>query len=327
MEVFKEILFHSFKHSIQLLPLLLVVYFLLELIEYKGTQKLEKSKLLKGKWSPVLGSLVGSVPQCGFSVISTDLFASKKISVATLVAVYVATSDEAIPLMIANIKSIPTLLILISVKIVFAIALGYFIGFLHKLVFKNPYEKIIENEKKRQKELKQTELHEEDEDNHTEEHHDEQLEESHDDHDHMHLSAGCCNHSMEDNKYDWKHPLLHSLKIFAFIFIINFIFEGVLTLVGEAKLMAFLDANSSLQPLLALIIGLIPNCASSVVLTEMYLSGLISFGSITAGLSVNAGLGFVVLFKQNKNLKENLFILSLMLIFSLAFGYLLHFLI
>ena len=143
----------------------------------------------------------------------------------------------------------------------------------------------------------------------------------------MHLSAGCCNHSMEDNKYDWKHPLLHSLKIFAFILIINFIFEGVLTLVGEAKLMAFLDANSSLQPLLALVIGLIPNCASSVVLTEMYLSGLISFGSITAGLSVNAGLGFVVLFKQNKNLKENLFILALMLIFSLAFGYLLHFLI
>ena len=101
-----------------------------------------------------------------------------------------ATSDEAIPLMIANIKSIPTLLILISVKIVFAIVLGYFIGFLHKLVFKNPYEKIIENEKKRQAELKQAEIQEEDEANHTEEHNGEQLEESHDDHDHIRLADG-----------------------------------------------------------------------------------------------------------------------------------------
>ena len=120
---------------------------------------------------------------------------------------------------------------------------------------------------------------------------------------------------------------MHSLKIFAFILLVNIVFGFLVYYIGEATLVNFLTASSPFQPLFACLVGLIPNCASSVVLTELYLIGGLSFGALLSGLSVNAGLGLVVLFKQNKNIKENLFILMMLIIPSLLVGYGLHFII
>ena len=305
MEEITHVLLHSLIDTAKLLPILFVVYFLIELLEYKNIFKFEKSKLLKGKASPAMGALFGSVPQCGFSVISSELYSKQKISIGALIAVFVATSDEAIPLMLSNYKAIPSLLLLIFTKIILAIIIGYFSIFLYSKIFKH-------HNHKHHKEQDEHSNHEE----HGE--HDE-----HEEHLEEHIHA-CCHHDLQDSKFDWKHPLVHCLKISLYIFIFNFLFGLLVEFIGEDKLVSILEANNLLQPLLAVLIGLIPNCVSSVILTELYLAGGLTFGSIIAGLSVNAGIGLIVLFKENKNKKENLFIVLSLIIPSLIFGYLLH---
>lgn len=289
MDKFLDVLLDSLIDTAKILPILFFVYFLIELLEYKNIFKFENSKLLKGKASPVMGSLFGSVPQCGFSVVSAELYSERKISIGALVAVFIATSDEALPIMISNYKSIPALLCLMATKIIFSVLVGYLTMFLYGKLFKDTNQAPTNIP------------HEE----------------------HIHA---CCNHDMEDNAFDWKHPLVHCLKISLYIFIINVIFGTILMFVGEDNLINFLNSSSILQPLFAVIIGLIPNCVSSVVITELYLMGGLSFGSIVAGLSVNAGIGLIVLLKENKNRKENMFIILTILTTSLILGYALHFL-
>ena len=305
-----ETLLDALVDTLKVLPLLFIVYMLLEFLEYRGVMKFEHSKFLKGKASPVFGSLFGCVPQCGFSVISTDLYSEKKISIGALIAVYVATSDEAIPIMIAEVDAIPQMLLLIAVKIVMAIVVGYLAMFLYGKIFKNNENAVtVSAENLKSSEKVNTENHE----------HDELKTEEH-----KHISHGCCKHDLEQQRFDWLHPILHCLKISAFILIVNIILGVAIYYITEERLIAFLEKSSAFQPLFAVIIGLIPNCVSSLVITELFLAGGLSFGSIVAGLSVNAGLGLVVLFKQNKNWKENLFIILMLIIPSLIIGYGIH---
>lgn len=305
-----ETLLDALVDTLKVLPLLFIVYMLLEFLEYRGVMKFEHSKFLKGKASPVFGSLFGCVPQCGFSVISTDLYSEKKISIGALIAVYVATSDEAVPIMIAEVDAIPQMLLLIAVKIVMGIVIGYLAMFLYGKIFKNNENAVtVSAENLKSSEKVNTENHE----------HDELKTEEH-----KHISHGCCKHDLEQQRFDWLHPILHCLKISAFILIVNIILGIAIYYITEERLIAFLEKSSAFQPLFAVIIGLIPNCVSSLVITELYLAGGLSFGSIIAGLSVNAGLGLVVLFKQNKNWKENLFIILMLIIPSLIIGYGIH---
>lgn len=304
MEEFFHILLHSLLDTAKLIPVFFIVYLLIEFLEYKNIFAFEKSKLLKGKLSPVMGSLFGSVPQCGFSVISSELYSKQKISIGALVAVFVATSDEAFPIMIAHYEAIPALIVLILTKILLGIAIGYLAMFLYSKIFKPNKISITEIDNHK----------------HQDEHEDD---ENHNHEEHIHA---CCNHDLEDNKFDWKHPIIHCLKITMYIFIFNLIFGTIVEIIGEDNLTNFLASSSLFQPLFAILIGLIPNCASSVVLTELYLMNGLSFGAIVAGLSVNAGLGFVVLLKENKRKKENWFILLTITFSSLIFGYILHFL-
>lgn len=305
-----ETLLDALIDTLKVLPLLFIVYMLLEFLEYRGVMKFEHSKFLKGKASPVFGSLFGCVPQCGFSVISTDLYSEKKISIGALIAVYVATSDEAIPIMIAEVDAIPQMLLLIAVKIVLGIVIGYLAMFLYGKIFKNNENAVtVSAENLKSSEKVNTENHE----------HDELKTEEH-----KHISHGCCKHDLVQQRFDWLHPILHCLKISAFILIVNIILGVAIYYITEERLIAFLEKSSAFQPLFAVIIGLIPNCVSSLVITELFLAGGLSFGSIVAGLSVNAGLGLVVLFKQNKNWKENLFIILMLIIPSLFIGYGIH---
>ena len=317
-----HVLEHALIDTLKIAPILLAVYFLIEILEYKQLMQFHNSKLLKGKSSPVFGSLFGSLPQCGFSVISTDLFTKGFISVGALLAVYVATSDEALPIMLSHGDSWLPLLALIGCKIVLGIAIGYLALWLYPKVFKT---KNIHFDIKNNITVKENDKNGISYDEHSHEHedneHHEHNEEKHGEH------IGCCHHDLESKKFDWIHPLFHCLKILAFILIVNIIFGAVIEWVGEDKLMNFLSKSSILQPLLAVLIGLIPNCASSVVITELYLLGGLSFGAILAGLSVNAGLGLMVLFKQNKKPKEIAFILTMLIIPSLIAGYCLHFII
>ena len=335
---------HALLDTLKIAPILLAVYFLIEFLEYKRIMQFQNSKMLKGKASPVFGSLFGSLPQCGFSVISTDLFTKGTISVGALLAVYIATSDEALPIMLSHGDSWLQLLALIVCKIVLGVVIGYIAMWLYPKIFKT---------KNLHYNIQNQHIEEHDEHNHDDHHHEghnheeehEHLENGHlnlDETDHKPDIAikhpqskllkseqhiGCCNHDLESTRFDWKHPLLHCIKIILFILIINIIFGAIVEWIGEDNLTDFLSQSSILQPLLAVMIGLIPNCASSVVITELYLLGGLSFGAIVAGLSVNAGLGLMVLFKQDKNIKEIAFILSMLIIPSLITGYALHFII
>ena len=292
----------------KVLPLLFIVYYLIELIEYKCAFNFVNNNWLKGKAAPIIASGIGCIPQCGFSVVSTDLYSRGAISVGALVAVYIATSDEAIPLMIANPSSFPFLIALIAAKLILGIVVGYLANLLYKLIFKKKKVNI-------------------EQDNNEEEHdHDNHAEHEHDENDEKHLDLGCCHHGVNAKSFNWWHPLLHCLKISAFILVINILFNCITHIwIGEAALTNFLSASIYLQPLLSVLIGLIPNCASSVVLTELFLIGGLSFGALLAGLCMNAGLGLIFLFKQNKNWKENLFIVMVMLSSSLIVGYALNF--
>lgn len=298
MHEYWNVLIDALMDTVKVLPILFAVYYLIELFEYKRAGKIQKSKLLKGKASPIIGAGVGCVPQCGFSVVSTDLFSKGKLSVGALLAVYIATSDEALPLMIAEPKSLKWMLLLIAIKVVFAILVGYLSIGLYKLFFKKQNK---------------VEMEEYDHSQH---------DENHEEDGEVSLHDGCCHHHVETKSFDWLHPMLHCLKICGFILLINMLFGFITHIwVGEDRLLTFLNGSKYLQPVLAVLIGLIPNCASSVVLTELFLLDGLTFGTLLAGLCVNAGLGLVMLFKQSKNWKVNLFILLMLIIPSLALGY------
>ena len=293
MNAFWEVVLDALIDTAKILPLLFIVYYVIELIEYKCATKLQRNKLLKGGASPVFGAVIGCVPQCGFSVVSTDLFSKGAISIGALIAVYIATSDEAIPIMFSRPDFLPYMFVLMAIKVVAGILVGYLTLLLHKILFK----------KKEQSQI--------------EEHHNDEYE--------ANLHGGCCHHHVETKAFDWLHPLLHCLKISAFILLINVLFGCVAQLwIGEERLAEFMRGGYYVQPLLAVLLGLIPNCASSVVLTELFLMGGISFGAVVAGLCVNAGIGLVILLKQNKNWKQNLFILSILIVSSLTIGYIVN---
>lgn len=316
MHEYLHVILEAAIHTAKILPFLFIVYYIIELIEFKWAVKIQNNKLLKGKASPVIGSLLGCVPQCGFSVVSTDLYTKKAISIGALIAVYIATSDEAIPIMIANPTQIPWMLALIGVKIVLGIVVGYLSVWLYKVIFKSKDAKHIEVDTKEHKEHSNKKHNHNEQEEH-DRHHDEESE-----HNEEILENGCCHHHVSSKSFDWLHPLLHCIKIGLFILVINIAFEIVTHIwVGEENLIRFLNASKFAQPLLAILIGLIPNCASSVALSQLFVMGGLSFGALVAGLSVNAGLGFVMLLRQNKNWKENLFIFLMLVIPSLILGY------
>ena len=309
-----EVLLEALIDTLKIFPILFISYVLIEVIESKLSHKMTKK--ITSKLAPVAGAGLGLIPQCGFSVVATDMFAKKLISIGTLIAIFIATSDEAIPLIIAQPDKILTLLPLLVIKFIYAVIVGYVLD----LIYKRKLDKKVNN-------IKHSKEHEH---NHESEHDHEH--ESEHDHEHEHEGEvseeikGCCGHDIkEENK--WKlyalHPLLHSLKILLYILIVNVVIGVIIYLVGEDKLSLFLLNGKWWSVVCAALIGLIPNCAASVVITELFLSSSLPFGALMAGLITNAGLGIVVLLKQNKSLKENLIVVGALFISAIVLGYIL----
>lgn len=314
-----DVLLDAVLDTLKLMPLLLAVHVVIEVFEYTTASKIQVNKILKSRLAPLIGTGLGVIPQCGFSVVATDLYARRAIHLGTLLAVYVATSDEAIPILLSDPKSAVKLLPLIGIKIVLALLLGYTVNFVmgrrklndvevqtsvhgcHGHTLTRPDEHAIEDTKAAEHVHAHT-----------------HAEQSHED-EHTHRE-----NRPARKKFDWKafvlHPVLHTLTVSAYIFIINFLFGTAIYFITEERLIGFMGDIRYLQPLLSALIGLIPNCASSVAITRMYALGGLSLGAAVAGLTVNAGLGFAVLFKENKPLKENLLILVGLYVFAVAAG-------
>lgn len=274
-----EHIIHSFSETLVLLPFLFFIYLLVEYLEHRNNNYLHGLFKKSKRMGPLLGALLGTIPQCGFSVVAAALFSRRVISLGTLVAIFIATSDEAIPLMLAHPDRIGELITLLAIK--FAIAV--IVGFVTDLFFG-----IEEKE------------------------HD-----CCDGHHHFHGNCENCEGGV------LKSAIVHSVKIFIYIFIAN-VLIGFLA-ENAASALEYITENKLMQALLAPLFGIIPNCAASVALTELYLTGKIALGSLIGGLCTGAGVGLLVLFKQNKNLKQNFYILLLLYSVGALFGVLLQY--
>ena len=263
--------------SIKLLPFLFIAYLIMEYIEHKISEKSKEKIKKSGKFGPAIGSLFGIFPQCGFSVVATNLYAARIITLGTLIAVYLSTSDEMLPILISKAVPINIIIGILAVKFVIGMIYGFLIDLFLRTFKKGKLqeEKIVD-------------LCEEE---------------------HCHCENGIV-----------KSALKHTINVFIYIFILTLIINIIVGFVGEDTLKNFMTQTSIFEPIIASLIGLIPNCASSVIITELYLSGIISFGSLIAGLLVGAGAGLLMLFRINKNIKENIKIVALLFFLGAVTG-------
>lgn len=262
----KEVILDTIIDSLKLIPFLLVAFLIIELLEHKLNNKTKNIITKSKKIGPIIGSLLGVIPQCGFSVMATNLYITRIITLGTLISIYLSTSDEMLIIMISEKVEISLILKILLIKIFFGIVYGLII------------DKII-NKKKKDKETNY-----------------ELCDEEHCD----------CNHSI------LLSAIKHTLHITLFIFIITLIINTIFTLLGDNYLSKILLNNSILSPFITSLIGLIPNCAASVILTELYLNNTISLGALIGGLLTSSGSSLLVLIKNNKNQKENLSIILLL---------------
>ena len=277
-----EIIEDTLIDAIKLLPFLFITYLIMEYIEHKMGHKTKHAIKKSGKWGPIIGSILGVFPQCGFSVSATNLYAGRVITLGTLIAVYLSTSDEMLPIFVSEAVSPIIILKILGIKLIIGIIAGTLIDVIAHIIRNNVLNK--------KQSTNNTVENEEDEIGHI-------CEE-----DHCH-----CNESGI-----LKSAIHHTLNILMFIIIITFIINTAVHFVGEETIASWILNRPVIGPLIASLIGLIPNCAASVIITNMYLDKVISLGSMISGLLTGAGVGLAVLFKTNNKIKENIGILILL---------------
>lgn len=273
--------------SLHILPLLFLVFLVIEIIEYFYAEKINDFMKKSEKSAPPIGSLAAIIPQCGFSVIASTLYIRKFITKGTLIAIYLATSDEAIPILLAEPSQIHYVLPIIGVKIVIAIIAGYLIDFILK---DNKYISI---------------------------------QPKHDDNCVHCEEDGCCHHSVSRRrKRDLiYHPLHHTCNIFVFILLITVLLNFLINLYSNIEVLRLIIAKFKLlEPVIMAFLGLIPNCATSIAITMLLIKGSIGFGAAMAGLLSNAGLGILVLLRHNENIKDTMKIVAILLVISIICG-------
>lgn len=330
MKIFWEALKDASIDTIMVLPVLYLAYLLVSYFSHNDNEKYSKILHKTNKAGPVVGAVLGSVPQCGFSSVMSSLFSKKIVTVGTLFAVFIATSDEALPLMISKPEFIPKLLLLMAIKLVYAILVGYLVDWTIRLVTRkkpalNEYHDANENLsacEKTEEEIA-SEIHENEEhEGHKHHEHDHECHHAHEDKcGHTHSHSHCCATNI------FLDALKHTLIIIAYVFVATLAINLIEGYVGLDGLTRFFAQNKYLQVLLASVIGLIPNCVASVFLTELYMSNILMFPALVAGLTASAGVGFIVLWTSNrKNVKVNLAISVAQFGFALLIGFVLSFL-
>ena len=262
--------------TLKLLPFLFIVFLLLEFIEHKLSNKSKKILLKHKNKGPIIGGILGGLPQCGFSAMASNLYSARVITIGTLIAIFLSTSDEMLPIMISKKVNIVIILSIILFKVIVGIIVGLIVDFIYK-----------------QKEDNHNHIHDLCDDDHC--------------------------HCDDDNIL--KSSIIHTLKTAFFILIASLLINLIIYFVGEDTLSSLLQSNNILVYFISSLIGLIPNCASSVVITEVFLSNLTTIGVALSGLLTGSGIGLLLLFKSNKNIKENLTILGIIYIVGVLIGF------
>ncbi len=272
-----DIITDTLLDSVKLLPFLFLTYLAMELLEHKAGGKLLKKISVVDKAGPILGAVFGVVPQCGFSAAASSLFAGRVITVGTLLAIYLSTSDEMLPILISEAVPLPAILKILGTKVLIASVSGFLVELcLHRL------------------------LHRADEE--------------------MDIHAVCEEEHCHCEDGVFLSACKHTLRIFIYILLFSFVLNLLIGLVGENAL-AGLFLNAPLRgQMAAALVGLIPNCAASVVITGLYVDGMINAGMMMAGLLANAGVGLLVLFRLNKNSRQNIEIICLLYVLAVVWG-------
>lgn len=281
-----EIIKDTLIDGVRLLPFLFITYLIMEYLEHKTGKKTKNIIQKSGKLGPLWGGILGIFPQCGFSAAASNLYAGRVITLVTLIAIFLSTSDEMLPVLISENAPIGLILKILAIKLVIGIIAGFLIDFIGQTI----------NKKKKQVENRTEEI--EEEIGHICEH------------EHCHCEEGGI----------LKSSITHTLNIFLFIIIITFILNIIIHFFGEENLSNLILNMPIIGPIIAGIVGLIPNCAGSVILTQLYLQNVISIGSMIGGLLVGSGIGILILFRVNKNVKENLKILGLLYAIGVVCG-------
>ena len=282
MEIFIDVLKDVIIDGLKILPFLFITYLVMELIEHRTGNKAKKIIKKSGRFGPLLGGLLGVVPQCGFSAASAALYSARILSLGTLIAVFLSTSDEMLPIMISEAVEPALIFKILGIKLV----LGIIYGFIIDLVI------FLFNRNKAKKEEEESE------------------EIAHMcEHDHCHCEKGI-----------FRSSIKHTISTWLFILLVTLIVGLIIGYIGEDNVKEFIAHIPVVGLLVSGLFGLLPNCAGSVIITELYLEQMISFGSMMAGLLIASGVGILVLFRTNKHLKQNLAIVSVLYVLGIISG-------
>lgn len=262
----------------KLLPFLFITYLVMEYMEHKTSQKTGTILQKSGRWGFVFGGIFGVVPQCGFSAAASNLYAGRIITLGTLLAIFLSTSDEMLPILISEQVSLPVIVKILIWKAAVGIAAG---------ALADLWMRKRKGDQKEELRIEQI-----------------------CDHQHCHCEEGNI----------FKSALNHTIQIFLFILLVSFLLNLLIGWIGDAAIASFLSKKTVLGPALAGVVGLIPNCASSIVLTQLYLEGVLGAGAMIAGLLSGTGVGLLVLFRVNDNLKENIKITALLYVIGVFVG-------
>ena len=267
-----DVLYDTYIDGLRLLPFLFLTYLAMECLEHWAGRKMQAVVRKSGKAGPAIGGILGVFPQCGFSAAAANLYAGRIVTVGTLTAVFLSTSDEMLPIMISENVDISMIGKILLLKVLFAIAAGFLVDAL----FRRKEEPQIEHLCERQ---------------------------------HCHCERGI-----------WLTAFNHTWKIFLYIILVSLILNFVIALTGEETLAAVVLNKPALSLFVSALVGMIPNCASSVVLTQLYLGGVLGAGALMAGLLSGSGVGFLVLLRVNEDRMESLRIFGLLYVLGVAGG-------
>lgn len=279
-----EVIEDTLIDALKLVPFLFLTYLLMEYLEHKTGDKTKEAIKKSGKLGPLFGAILGIVPQCGFSAAAASLYSGRVITMGTLIAVFLSTSDEMLPILISEAAPISLIVQVLLIKLVIGAIAGFIIDAVRGLIIKR--KKVSNKEEEAEEAI---------------------------------------GHMCEHDHCDCEHGIIkssikHTLNILIFIIIITFILNTIVHFIGEENISNAIASVPFVGILVSALFGFIPNCAGSVIITELYLSNLISLGSMMAGLLVGSGIGILVLFKSNKHMKQNFTIAGLLYLIGIISG-------
>lgn len=308
-----DVLTESVEDTLVLIPFLYITYLAMEALEHGAAGWSERIIVRAGKAGPVLGALLGALPQCGFSAMGATLYAGRVVTLGTLIAVILATSDEMLPVFIANGAPVGQIAAILAFKVVIGMVAGLLVD-LTVRVFRIP----VDNK------LRISELCEQDGcdcgyEELTREQDEELAEKVYEDDGHLREAEGHdhCDHDHHGHGHHhhasiWWSALVHTVQVTVFIFLVTLVLEFVIESMGTDVFADFMLAHPESSVFLSGLVGLIPNCAASVVISELYLEGALGSGAMIAGLLTGAGVGLLVLFRANRPVRQNVGIVALL---------------